>query len=447
MKRHLVVLTALTAIVIAVSYIGWSSTTDRVATTGSRSNGHAAELDHRELGRLIGSYESRVRIHPNAADFAFLGQLYLRRGRETGDIGTYLQAQGAVDQALTLDPTDLGVRIESAGLRYTTHDFPGALAIADNILSTNPHDVGALVIAGDAQLELGRYPGAARAYTTVAGGAPDAPAIEVRLARLDYVQGKVEEARHMAAKALDDAVASALGGTDLAYYEAYRGQVEFDSGHYDSATAMYRRALTEAPGYYVALAGMGRARAAEGKLDDAISWFEKAVAAVPQPDFLSALGDLYTLKGEVAKARVEYGTVEVIAKLAALNRQVYNRLLAQYYADHGLNASAAVGLTETELAVRKDVFGYDAYAWALYQSGDYVRARTASDQALAQGTVDARLLYHSGLIARATGDLVRARADLSRALAISPRFDPVQAPRARAALDALRTRAASASSR
>jgi tetratricopeptide (TPR) repeat protein len=81
---------------------------------------------------------------------------------------------------------------------------------------------------------------------------------------LDFINGRVEQARRMAAKADDDAIASALGGPDLAYYEAYRGQVEFDSGHYDRSAQFYGEALEEAPDYYVALAGMGRARAAQG---------------------------------------------------------------------------------------------------------------------------------------------------------------------------------------
>ncbi len=47
--------------------------------------------------------------------------------------------------------------------------------------------------------------------------------------------------------------------------------------------------------------------------------------------------------------RGEYGTIDVIARLAKINQQVYNRLVARFYADH-------------------DVYGYDPYAWALYEA-------------------------------------------------------------------------------
>ena len=176
---------------------------------------------------------------------------------------------------------------------------------------------------------------------------------------------------------------------------------------------------------------------AQGHRDDAIALYERAVKIIPQPEFVAALGDLYALKGDQVKADLEYGTVGVIAKLAAINRQVYNRQLALFDADHARSPEEALRLSETELQVRKDVYGYDAYAWALYRNHRFADARVAEDRALATGTVDAKLLYHSGLIAKSLGDTTRAKADLGRALAISPGFDPLQARNARTALDVL----------
>jgi uncharacterized membrane-anchored protein len=58
--------------------------------------------------------------------------------------------------------------------------------------------------------------------------------------------------------------------------------------------------------------------------------------------------------------------------------------------------------------------------------------------ALAQGTQDAMLMYHAGMIARAAGDREAARHYLERALAIAPAFDYAAPWIARAALDSLR---------
>jgi hypothetical protein len=52
-------------------------------------------------------------------------------------------------------------------------------------------------------------------------------------------------------------------------------------------------------------------------------------------------------------------------------------------------------------------------------------------------TRDARMLYHAGMIAAATGDRARARTLLGQSLAVNPHFDAIDAPRAAEALAAL----------
>ena len=126
-----------------------------------------------------------------------------------------------------------------------------------------------------------------------------------------------------------------------------------------------------------------------------------------------------------------------LSSLARASRQVYNRQLVTFYADHDRRPAQALALAGRELAVRKDVYGWDAYAWALYRAGRLAEARSASDRALRLGTRDARLFYHSGLISLSLGDEERAARDLETALDISQVFDPLQARAARRALNAL----------
>jgi tetratricopeptide (TPR) repeat protein len=289
-------------------------------------------------------------------------------------------------------------------------------------------------VLGDAQIELGAYNDAAQTYGRLYSDAPDSAAVLVREARIAFLLGGVDRAERLAKEAKDKAMASAFGDAGLAFYTTFEAQLAHDTGHYDRAANLYQQALREAPGYYIALAGLGREQAALGHIDDAIATYEQAVAVVPQPDAVAALADLYHLRGDNAKAKTEYDTVGVIATLAAINKQVYNRALAVYDADHDVNVTEAVRLAQTELAVRQDVYGYDTYAWALYKGGQFALARDAAAKALAQGTPDAKLLYHAGLIDKALGNESVAHDELSRALKINPKFDPVQAPVAVAAL-------------
>jgi tetratricopeptide (TPR) repeat protein len=439
MRGRILALTVATTVVIAATYVRATVGEGQTGSAGGSGRSAmalelAARTDRRELNRLITAYEAESRTRPTVAGLTFLGQMYLQRGRLTGDVQTYLQAATAVDRAVALAPRDRPARTLAAGIHYTTHDFARAEQSARELVAEQPDDQGALAVLGDSQLELGDYPGASATYAHLAADAPDAAAALVRQARLAFIQGRLADADRLAAQAKAQAETSAFGDAGLAYYSIFQGQLDLDRGLYDDAARDFEQALRESPGYYIATAGLAKARAAQGRTKDAIELYEAAVAVVPQPDFLAALGDLYTIAGQDQKARTEYGTVEVIAMLAKINQQVYNRQLAMYYADHDLKLDDALRLTTTELAVRHDVYGYDAQAWALYKNHRWGEAKVASDRALAQHTPDAKLWYHAGLIDQALGNLDRARVELRRSLTLSPAFDPLQSSRARAAL-------------
>lgn len=390
-----------------------------------------------EVDRLVTFYEEQARRQPSTLDLTFLGQLYLQRGRLTGDVATYGQAQEALELALDISPHDEEALALLAQTRFTNHDFTGALDLAEDRLSSDRGDLSALAVAGDARLELGDHEDAADAYAELARVLPDAAPVLVRLARLAWLRGDVPGAVSLSASADASASTAGLGGVDLAWYRSYRGQLELETGRYSEAIDLYRSAVRMAPRYHLSRAGLGRALAAAGRTAGSIRQYRVAVDLLPDPGYLAALGDLYVLVGRPADAREQFDTVRAIATLARVNRQIYNRQLAVFLADHGPEPQRAVGLAEAELRVRKDVYGWDAYAWALHAAGRYAEARVAADEALRLGTPDARLLYHAGMIAAALGDRARARSELRAALDISPAFDPLHAPIARRTLESL----------
>jgi tetratricopeptide (TPR) repeat protein len=390
-----------------------------------------------EIDRLIRAYDSQVSDGSNASSLSFLGRLELERARLTGDIDSYARAVQALERARALVPQDLDVAVLLAGARYTTHDFIGALALARSVLAEDAGTTGALAVEGDAELELGRYEEAAASYRVLEQRAPAAAAVLVRRARSSFLHGDAAGAERLAVQAERAATSEGAFGPKLAFYFIFHGKLELDLGRYERAALLYERAVRIAPGYYVALAGLASARAAEGRLEDAIRYYRRAVTIVPEPTSLAALGDLYALSGEARLAERQYGTVETIATIATLNRQLYDRQLALFFADHDRQVDEAVRIAEASLQTRKDVYGYDAYAWALYRAGRFEDARLASDRALSLGTPDPKLWYHAGMISAALEDRARARDELGRALDQSPRFDPIQAPVAAAELDQL----------
>jgi tetratricopeptide (TPR) repeat protein len=400
-------------------------------------SGGSGSVSGAETERLIRVYEQRSTTIRDAGELTFLAQLYLQRGRATGDSATYSQAEAALRRALAMAPADLSAKTLLASSLATMHDFAGALATATSVLQARPGDPAALAVAGDAELETGQYDKAAATYAQLATTSPGSAAVLARQARLAWLRADLDGARSLAAQATAAGVSAGAFGTGLAFYPAFQGQLELEQGRYAAAADFYTQALDDAPGWHVAVAGLGRTRAAQGDLAGAVTLLRQAVATVPQPDYLAALGDVLTARGDQRGAAQQYATVALTGQLANLNRQLFNRQLVLFDADHRRDAAAAVRLAQAELSVRRDVYGWDALSWALLADGQAGQARAASDHALALGSHDPRLLYHAGMIAAGQGDRVRATTLLRSALTISPSFDPVQAPRAAATLATL----------
>lgn len=407
-----------------------------LAGPGDAPSGSAASIE--AIDHALRSWTAN--LARNSRDFLSatnIATLYDARGRLTGDIGDYSRAQTAVDQALAALPDYLPAQVLQARLLQTLHDFSGALSAAQAILRKDPTVLQALATAGDAKLELGDVPGAAAAFRSLEKQAPG-PAVTARLSRLAFIQGATTSAVTLAQRAWDEATAAGQTGASLGWYAYLAGVTAISTGSPDAALTWFRRAGDVWPDSYLVIAGEARARAALGQADEAIAGYQHAVAIAPQPDALTALGDLYALQGDMKLAAEQYATVEAIGNLAAVNQQVYNRQLVLFSVNHDRDIAGALKLAEQELGIRQDAYGYDAYAWALLANGRATDAEHAMAKALAFGTRDALLLYHAGEIKLALGDTVSARTLLQDALGIRGALDPLAASRAAASLASIR---------
>jgi tetratricopeptide (TPR) repeat protein len=421
--------------------------------TGDAANGPAPdELDvgagsaaanDADLVRIranVTFWGGRLAAHPG--DFVSaqkLGESQIELARATGDLTAYLAADQALATALTIDP-DLPAATAYRGVVFVAlHRFVDARALAQGVLESSPDDPTALATLGDASLELGELDAARTAYTRLAKVAPSAAA-SVRLGHLAFIAGDPASAVRFARAAVSQADDEETEGERAGFYRYQLADTLLATGDRAGAEAADRDALAHDPTSFLAHAGLGRALAADGDLGGAIAELGKAIAIIPQPDMLARRADLYQLRnapGDAARASKDRNTVLAIAQLASAAGNVYDRTLSLYLANHGLDPQHAVDLAANELTVRKDVYGYDALAWALDAAGRPAEAETAMESALAFGTKDAKLLYHAGVIAADLGDMGRARAQLQAAVDLDPSFDALQAARAREILAAL----------
>jgi tetratricopeptide (TPR) repeat protein len=354
----------------------------------------------------------------------------------SGDVGDYARAEEATDRSLAIEPRQLDVQALHARLQLATHDFSRALVEAQAVDRASPDQPAVLAIIGDARLELGEVDAAAAIYERIADLAPGAP-IEARLARVAFLRGDPAGAVGQAESAHAAAAADGQVGPALSWYAYLAGTLSLSAGAPESAATWFDRALTAWPESYLALAGRARVAAALGQVDAAIDGYRAAIAVAPQPEALTALGDLLALRGDVRGAEQQYATVLAIARLQGGAELVFNRQLVLFKVNHGRDVAGALALAERELAARPDAYGHDAHAWALLANGRAAEADAAMTRALAFGTRDATMLFHAGEIAAALGDTERARSLLAEGLAIRGALDPLSAARAAATLAAL----------
>jgi tetratricopeptide (TPR) repeat protein len=392
-----------------------------------------AQLDH-----SIAAWTKNLAA--NDKDFlsaANLGLLYEARARLSGDVTDYARAEEAANRSLSHEPRQLDIRALHARILLATHEFPRVLEEAELLDRTSADQPAILSIMADAHLELGDVDEAEALYGRIQDLAPGA-ALTARLARVTYLRGDPAAAVAGAESARAAAVAEGTSGPSLSWYAYLAGTLNLSAGNPEQAATWFDTALADWPESYLALAGRARAAAALGKTDEAIAGYRAAIAVAPQPDAVTALGDLLALRGDQAGANEQYATVEAIARLQSSGGGlVYNRQLVLFDVNHARDAAGALALAEQELQQRKDAYGYDAYAWALLANGRAAEADAAIQQALALGTKDAMLLYHAGEIRRSLGDTAGARDLLTQALAIRGALDPLAASTATASLESL----------
>jgi tetratricopeptide (TPR) repeat protein len=309
------------------------------------------------------------------------------------------------------------------------HRFGDALTWAQNALSQGSGDPSPWAVAGDALADMGNYQGAEDAYSRLQTpyGSEDAKlAISYqqasRMSYLRFIRGDSSGATQLLRKAVRIAIETHMPVENIAWSEYQLGEQLFQTGDISIAENAYLAALDEYPGYYRALAALAKLRAAQGKYNDAIKLYNKAIAAVPYPEFVAALGDIYQKLGRTDEAAKQYQLVELIGRLNRINQQIHNRDLALFYADHGLKLDESLALARKELEVRHDIYTWDVLAWALYKNGKPQEAVEAVTNALQQGTKDAQIFFHAGMIYEQLGDSASSKDYLRRALETNPHF-------------------------
>lgn len=431
-KRRLGAAFALT--LAAALSAGWIAVRNANAASGARSasrTGQMSDLADRDIQIAVWK-KALAADSLSAIALGQLAGLFMQRGRESGDESNYLEAEQYARRSVAERTNRNGASfVTLASALLAQHRFREADSIVTVLVGFEPDIPQYRSMLGEIKLELGDYDAARFAFDSMYSRRTHL-SIAPRLARWMELNGNSAGARKLLIAALEDAKRRRdIPREQLAWFYLRVGDIELRNGRHRAARAAFMDGLRVEPDDYRLLAAMAHLEAAGGNPARAIEYGERAMDMKLDPATLGTIGDAYAARGDTARAEDYFKTMEVAV---AGQPGAFHRAWSLFLLDHGRRTGEVLDNTQAELETRKDIYGYDLMAWALYKSGRFTEATVAMKQAMRLGTQDAMLYYHAGMIARAGGDNALARSYLERALHINPRFHPTQPREARGIL-------------
>lgn len=398
--------------------------------------------DYQLRDKTVAFYETRVKEDPaDQISAKMLAAQYMQRYRETQDVGDILRSIAQSKRALGLQPQNNAAADEILASAYTAlHLFRPALRYETMAHAEQPYDSNAPAQMASLEMEIGNYD-AARRDLAVATRIKETPTVMSVQARYDELTGRLASARALLAQAsqqTDEVIDNSAQGR--AWFHFRSGELAFSSGDVAEAQAQERLALTQFPGFEMAYRALARFCWAAKDWKCALDAAQKGAGVIPEPETLGYEADAQRALGDDAAAKQTQELIFAVERIGNAYR-INDRLLAVYYAEHGVRLDDAYRIAQREVKVRgTEIYAQDTLAWCAAMDGKWNVARRAARLATRYGTQDPRIQFHAGMIALHFGEKQQARRRLQTALTLNPNFDPFYAAEAHETLQSLEKR-------
>ncbi len=397
------------------------------------------EPDYVNRDRTVAFYERRVKEDPaDQISAKFLGAQYMQRYRESQDVGDILRSIAQAQRSLKLQPQNNSGADEIEASAYTAlHKFRTALAFEQAAHAEQPYDSNAPAQMASLEMEIGDYPAAQRDLSS-ARRIKNTPTVMSVQARYDELTGHLEAGRRLlqiASEQTDEVVDNSAQGR--AWYHFRMGELAFSSGDANEAKSQERLALTQFPNFEIAYRALARFCWATKDWHCALDAASKGANVIPEPETLGYEADAQRALGQNDAARQTEQLIFAVERIGNAYH-INDRLLAVYYAEHGVRLDDAYHIALREVRSRgEEIYAQDTLAWCAAMDGKWAVADRAAREATRYDTQDPRIQFHAGMIALHLNRLRDARRRLQMALTLNASFDPFYADRAREELQQL----------
>ena len=348
-----------------------------------------------------------------AADRETLAALLFARSRSTGLMNDLARAESLARKSVALRTERNGQAFELlASVLMARHAFREARAVVARADSLSPDTPSHLALLGEIELELGEYDAAATHFKAIRFDGEQFT-IGARLARWYELTGHADIARSLLTRAIsrvskrDD-----LPREQAAWFNYRLGELELRGGHFTAADSAFRAGLVINPEDMRVLSGLTRLEVARGQWQRAIDYGARATAVQLDPATVGAMSLAYAALGD----SVQSASFAKAMSVSALTQPGgIHRAWGLFLLDHGTAADRrkVLRLAGAEIQDRRDVYGYDLLAWALFRAGRTDEARVEMSRALAQNTQDVMLREHARMLGVVVGNTAERRQQAS----------------------------------
>lgn len=348
----------------------------------------------------------------SAVSMGQLAALHLQRARENGVYDEYQRAESLARRSLSTRTRRNGATaVTLTNALLAQHRFTEAMDVARTLVSWEPEQPAYRALLGEVAMEVGEDSTAAAMFNSV-WTARSGLSIAPRVARWLELTNHVEKARRVLQAARTEALARRDLSTETkAWFHLRVGDLELRAGRARDAAMAYRAGLALDDQDPRLLAAMARLAEQQEQPEAVIAWGERAIAVRMDPATLGLLSKAYTRLGDQAKAR-EYA--QTLAVVASAQPGPYDRAWSLYLLDQQEQIGTVLERAKSELHTRRDVYGYDLTAWALYRAGRFTEARTMMAQAMRFNTPDPLVQHHAAMIAAAPAVVSASRETANR---------------------------------
>lgn len=391
-------------------------------------------LERKQPANAITDLETAQRLEPNAP------MLYYEMGKAYQEQGNIERAQGSFQRALEINQNFVLADYALGEIMFGRGQWDAALKYAVGVLRRNPHESGALLLAGNAESALHNYTSAKQAFEQYVKENPNSAEGPLRLGFLALAQKQNAEAEKQFQQclSLNPKEHQAIGGLVAIRLNEKQGEkaIQIVQQHlqsdqspvlynmlagvyaalaqYPQAEAALKRSLELDPQNFTTHSTLGALYQREHSLDRAVTEYEAALKINDKN------AGMWTMYGMLEEALGKQDAAEK-AYLKALevdpNSVSAANNLAWMYCEQGREMDKALELAQRAKAALPDVAAVsDTLGWIYYKRQLFESAVPLFQQAVKEQPDHAVYHYHLAATLSKEGKKDQAKAELSHAL-------------------------------